>query len=261
MAAKPSELRLRVISALILAAVAFIEVWAGGWFFAVFVSLLALIVFLEWTAIIGLTAFENARMRSAFCILVPLAILVFFGAYALQALIIFAAIAYVSTKSTTGETALWTAFAVLYCGFAAISLVELRNYENGIAWILLLFAIVWGTDIGAYFVGKKLGGPKLAPKISPGKTQSGALGGLLIAALGAVIIAAATGVLNPIQSIFIAAMVSAVSQTGDLFESYLKRRFNVKDSGAIMPGHGGLFDRVDGLMAAAIALFLITKLL
>lgn len=260
MAAKPSELRLRVISALILAALAFVEVWLGGWMFAVFVSLIAFIVFLEWTAIIGLNAFEGARIRAAVIMLLSLIVLVFFGTSAAGAvLIILAALAHVSTKMTTRETANWTAAAVAYCGLAAIALVGLRDIENGIALLLLLFAIVWGTDIGAYFVGRRLGGPKLAPKISPGKTQSGAVGGLLIAMVCAVIVSGLTGVLSPMAAMIVAAIVSGISQAGDLFESYLKRRFGVKDSGSIIPGHGGMFDRVDGLMPAAIALFIIFK--
>ncbi len=260
MAAKPSELRLRVFSALILAALAFVEVWLGGWMFAVFVSLMAFIVFLEWTAIIGLNAFEGARIRAAVIMLLSLIVLVFFGTSAAGAvLIIFAALAHVSTKMTTRETANWTAAAVTYCGLAAIALVGLRDIENGIALLLLLFAIVWGTDIGAYFVGRRLGGPKLAPKISPGKTQSGAVGGLLIAMVCAVIVSGLTGVLSPMAAMIVAAIVSGISQAGDLFESYLKRRFAVKDSGSIIPGHGGMFDRVDGLMPAAIALFIIFK--
>jgi phosphatidate cytidylyltransferase len=262
MSARPSELRLRVISALILATLAFVEVWAGGWLFAVFVSAMAFIVFLEWTAIIGLTAFESARLRAAVCMLLPLIILVMFGtSVAAVVLIVFTVLAHFSTKQTTAETANWTAGAVLYCGLAAIALVGLRDGEQGLALILLLFAIVWGTDIGAYFVGRKLGGPKLAPKISPGKTQSGAIGGLVIAAICATVIAGLTGSISPIAAFFIAIVVSIISQIGDLFESYLKRRFSVKDSGTILPGHGGMFDRVDGLMPAAISLFLIMKLL
>jgi phosphatidate cytidylyltransferase len=256
-----SELRLRVISALVLAVLAFAAVWAGGVVFAVFASIMAFIVFLEWTAIIGLTAFEGARIRAAVNMLLLLAVLNLLGTNAaIISLVLFVVLAHVSTAKTTRQLANWTAFAVFYCGAAAIALVGLRNGQDGIAAILLLFAIVWGTDIGAYFVGRKLGGPKLAPAISPGKTQSGAIGGLLIAITAAVIIAVLTGVLHPIAALLIAAFVSVVSQFGDLFESHLKRRFGVKDSGSIIPGHGGMFDRVDGLMPAAIALFTLQTL-
>ena len=262
MVSMSSELRLRIVSALVLAAVSFGEVWVGGWLFAVFVSAIAFIVFLEWTAIIGLSAFENARLRACFNMFLVLAILVLLGPKAaLAGLILFVVLAHIATASTTQETAYWTSFATLYCGLAAISLVSLRDSEQGISAILLLFGIVWGTDIGAYFVGRKFGGPKLAPAISPGKTQSGAVGGLVVAVVAAVLVAAFTQIINLYAAVFIAAFVSLVSQIGDLFESYLKRRFGVKDSGSIMPGHGGMFDRVDGLMPAAIALFIILKLI
>jgi phosphatidate cytidylyltransferase len=262
MAANASELRLRVMSALVLAALAIGAVWAGGVVFAVFVSIMAFIVFLEWTAIIGLTAFESARIRAAVAILLLVTVLILLGVWAaMVSLVILTALAQVSTARTTQQLANWTAAAVFYCGSAAIALVGLRNGQDGVAAILLLFAIVWGTDIGAYFVGRKLGGPKLAPAISPGKTQSGAIGGLLIATACAGVIAALTGVFDPFTALFVAISVSVVSQIGDLFESYLKRRFGVKDSGNIIPGHGGMFDRVDGLMPAAIVLFLIIKFL
>jgi phosphatidate cytidylyltransferase len=262
MVAKPSELRLRVLSAVVLAALAFGAVWAGGFVFAAFASIMAFVVFLEWTAIIGLTAFEIARFRAAVNMLLLLALLNLFGVIAaMVSLLLFTVLAQVSAAGTTQQLANWTAAAVFYCGAAAIALVGLRNGQGGISAVLLLFAIVWGTDIGAYFVGRKLGGPKLAPKISPGKTQSGAVGGLVVAMVGAAIIAAATGLLSPVTAILIAAFVSIISQMGDLFESYIKRRFKVKDSGSIIPGHGGMFDRVDGLMPAAIALFLLAKFL
>ncbi|NJR13015.1 MAG: phosphatidate cytidylyltransferase [Phyllobacteriaceae bacterium] len=128
---------------------------------------------------------------------------------------------------------------------------------GGLGAVLVLFAIVWGTDIGAYFVGRKIGGPKLAPRISPGKTRSGAVGGIAVAALAAFVVSAITGFGHPAGVFFAAVFVSIVSQLGDLFESFLKRRFHIKDSGWIIPGHGGVFDRVDGLIPAAIAFLVV----
>jgi phosphatidate cytidylyltransferase len=261
MAFAQSELKLRVVSALVLAILAFAALWAGGLVFGLFVSITAFIVFLEWTAIIGLNAFDQIRFRAAALLLVPLLILVLFGTIpAILGVCVCAVAVYLLTLDCTKEAANWTAFATVYCGLAAVSLVNLRNADQGAATILLLFAIVWGTDIGAYFVGRKLGGPKLAPKISPGKTQSGAVGGLLVAAMSALVVAVASAVVNPWFAVVVAVLVSIISQLGDLFESYLKRRFNVKDSGTILPGHGGMFDRVDGLMPAAIALSIIFTL-
>src|SRR5690606_13899764 len=118
-------------------------------------------------------------------------------------------------------------------------------------------AVVWVTDILAYFVGKAVGGPKLAPSISPGKTWSGAIGGAAGGTLAGLIVAQFVPTTAGMAVICVAALaLSVVSQAGDLFESSLKRRFSVKDSGRIIPGHGGVMDRVDGLVAAAFALYL-----
>ena len=258
MAAQRSELSLRVISAVVLAGFAFLAVWAGGIWFALFASFIALLVFLEWTALSGLSAFTAMRERAAVLMIASMLVLTVFGTVAAFIAVSAAGVAaYFLTVQSTKETAIWTSGAIFYCGFFAVALVGLRNGEQGVFAILLLFAIVWSTDIGAYFIGRKFGGPKLAPKISPGKTQSGAIGGLLVAIMAAVILGFVSGAMGPLEAGLVAAFVSAVSQGGDLFESYLKRRFHVKDSGSIIPGHGGVVDRVDGLMPAALVLFLL----
>lgn len=256
MATKASELQLRVASALVLATVAMICIWLGGFAFALFVSLGAFLVFLEWTAIIGLSAFEAKRFQASCLMLAFLAALQFFdGGAAIPTLLLVTAILFFLTYTTTRQTAIWSSGAMLYCGLSAFCLIGLRDGEQGFEAIVLLFAIVWATDIGAYFVGRKIGGPKLAPKISPGKTQSGAVGGVIASMFAAGAIAVLTSVFAPLAAMFGAVWISIVSQSGDLFESYLKRRFGVKDSGSLVPGHGGLFDRVDGLMPAAIVMF------
>ena len=131
----------------------------------------------------------------------------------------------------------------------------------GLLAILFLFAVVWATDIFAYFVGRSLGGPKLAPAISPGKTQSGAIGGTVGGVLAGIALAAFAGLGNLPLLALVALLLSIVSQVGDLFESWVKRRHGVKDSGNIIPGHGGVMDRVDGLVAAAFALYAIGSML
>ncbi len=143
-----------------------------------------------------------------------------------------------------------------YIGFGTVALVWLRAMPaSGLANVLLLLLVVWASDVGAYVAGRTIGGPKLAPAISPGKTRSGAIGGLIAASLvggGAAfwlgLGAGSIGWLLPL-----AASLSAVSQAGDLLESAIKRHFGVKDSGWLIPGHGGVFDRLDGLLAAAPA--------
>ncbi len=150
-----------------------------------------------------------------------------------------------------------SATGLAYAALPAIALSLLRGSDlAGLMAILFLFAVVWATDIFAYFVGRAVGGAKLAPRISPGKTWSGALGGAAAAVLAGALFSPwlAAGAL----SLGLAALVlSAISQVGDLFESAVKRRAGVKDSSHLIPGHGGVMDRVDGLVAAAVALYLI----
>ncbi|HEX7391203.1 MAG TPA: phosphatidate cytidylyltransferase [Acidiphilium sp.] len=137
------------------------------------------------------------------------------------------------------------AAGIVYAGLPAAALLWLRLLPAGLVDVLFLLIVVWATDIGAYAAGRLIGGPKLAPAISPGKTVSGALGGLVIGVLAGIAVARDPAGILP------AALLSVVSQIGDLAESALKRRLGVKDSGRTIPGHGGLFDRLDGVLAAA----------
>ena len=137
----------------------------------------------------------------------------------------------------------------LYIGPAIAALIWLRAQPNGHRWVLLLAAVVWGGDIGAYLIGRLVGGPRLAPAISPGKTWSGAIGGTLIAVLAGM--AAWPERLALVAPV--ALLLSITAQAGDLLESAIKRRFGVKDSGRLIPGHGGLLDRLDGVLTSAPA--------
>jgi phosphatidate cytidylyltransferase len=129
----------------------------------------------------------------------------------------------------------------------------LRSGESGLAAIAVLFAIVWATDTGAYFIGRLIGGPKLWPAISPKKTWAGAVGGLVAGAAVGTGAAMAFGADFTVLTVAVTAVLSISAQAGDLFESWVKRRFGAKDSGRLVPGHGGLMDRVDGLASAAVA--------
>lgn len=150
----------------------------------------------------------------------------------------------------------WRVFGFFYCLLPAISLLWIReragpegigSHFDLLVWV---FVIVWATDIGAYFVGRAIGGRKLAPSISPNKTIAGAVGGLL----GAFALAGAWAWIEqmPVQLLWLALPMSAAAQAGDLFESGLKRRAGIKDSGTWLPGHGGLLDRLDGLVPVAV---------
>ena len=128
-----------------------------------------------------------------------------------------------------------------------------RDMAWGFAAILFLFVIVWLTDTAAYFAGRAIGGPKLMPRASPKKTWSGAIGGSIAGAAGGALLAHQFGAGNVAVVAIVALLLSIVSQAGDLLESAVKRRFNAKDASQLIPGHGGLMDRLDGFVVAAVA--------
>jgi phosphatidate cytidylyltransferase len=156
--------------------------------------------------------------------------------------------------SSENQRAPWLTAGVVYAGAAAFCPIVLRaDVDYGLVAIFFLFAVVWTTDIAAYFVGRIFGGPKLWPAVSPKKTWSGALGGLAGAIIAAFVVASFAA-LSHRAAIVLAVLLSVASQAGDLFESHLKRRFGVKDASHIIPGHGGVMDRLDGfIFAAALA--------
>lgn len=146
-------------------------------------------------------------------------------------------------------------FGVPYIGMAAVSLTWLRS-DPAVGWVNVLFMllVIWASDIGAYLVGRLVGGPKLAPSISPGKTRSGAVGGLVSAALAGLAVASVASQNPPVTRVLIlSALLGVLAQAGDLLESGLKRRVGVKDSGTLIPGHGGVLDRLDAVLSVAPA--------
>jgi phosphatidate cytidylyltransferase len=150
----------------------------------------------------------------------------------------------------------WKLFGFVYCLLPAISLLwireraEFQGIGSGFDLLIWVFLVVWSTDIGAYFAGRAIGGPKLAPSISPNKTIAGLVGGVLAATILAGLWVYAVGL--PAALLSLAAPLAVSAQFGDLFESGLKRRAGVKDSGTWLPGHGGLLDRLDGLVPVAV---------
>lgn len=146
----------------------------------------------------------------------------------------------------------WAAFGAIYVGGPIWALVILRQLDYGEYWVLLAFLIVWATDVGAYFAGRIIGGPKLAKAISPKKTWAGAVGGVILALAVAYAFDGLAGQYGFAGvGLLAAAVASIASQIGDLCESAIKRHFGKKDSGTLIPGHGGLLDRLDGLVFAA----------
>lgn len=178
---------------------------------------------------------------------------VFHGGYYFAVLVAAGATAvfYEWTRLVRGWGPAWYFGGFVYALVAALSLLWIRDRaDNGIALVMWVFIIVWSTDIGAYFTGRAIGGPKLAPSISPNKTWAGFHGGIAAAtALGGLWVYLAG--LSP-AFLVLAPLFSAAAQGGDLFESWMKRRAGVKDSGKLLPGHGGVFDRLDGLLPVAV---------
>lgn len=220
---RTSDLPKRAASAVIMLAGAGLALWAGGWVWSALVVLVALGVFWEWLTLV------RRFVRSSL------------------------------------QLAVWSAAGALYITTAGIALLRARDID--VLPVLALVGAVIATDIGAYFTGRTIGGPKIAPRISPSKTWAGLLGGIAAATLflSAIVwlsfddrsfvptLLALALLLGPLSAI--------VAQAGDFFESWMKRRAGLKDSGHLIPGHGGLFDRVDGLMAVCVVVLPIAMLI
>ncbi len=251
-----SNLQTRILTAVVLGALALLMTALGGLPFRLFSILIGLAMFYEWS---GLTAARQTGFSRAFgwAWLVLTFGFLAFDAPALETIGVLVAGTLVLLVTQWKDGRGWAAGGLLYCGFSAAALALLRGDEQfGVTAITFLFATVWATDIAAYFNGRALGGPKLAPRFSPNKTWSGAVGGVAAAVAGGLFVAALTRGSGGAAIPLLAVALSVVSQAGDLAESWVKRRFGAKDSGALLPGHGGVLDRVDGLVAAAAFLYL-----
>jgi len=255
-ASKTSDLWVRTFSAIVLMPPAIVITYVGGIFFAVGVALLGYLLVMEWC---GITSDRESRVFDrAFGVGLVLALLAAGTGYWIAAVaILIAIVAFAIGARLTGRATNWLVAGVLYSGLACFALLLLRQGETGMQATLLLVTIVWSTDIAAYFVGRTVGGPKLWPAVSPKKTWSGSIGGLVIGASAGVGLVALFGGLVDIRIGIIAIVLSLATQIGDLAESAFKRFFSVKDSGTLIPGHGGVLDRLDGLLLAAIAAILI----
>ena len=258
-----SELAARVISSLALAGLALVSAWYGGIVLAIVWSVAAIAVIWEWLKLIGI----SGGSLVAFWIFGAASILLsafsdtLFGLdnYAMLWPAIIAALVLGVVALLRKHSFVWTAAGPLYAAIVVLAPIWLRGREpDGLVAVLWLFLVVWISDIGAYFVGRRIGGPKLWPAISPKKTWSGLFGGLFFGTLlasGFVLLDRM--VVGPIFiggiGLFILTLgTSLVSELGDLFESAMKRHFGAKDSGQIIPGHGGIMDRLDSFVAAGL---------
>jgi phosphatidate cytidylyltransferase len=254
-----SELRTRVVSSVILVPIALAAEIVGHLPFAALVALVAAIAFWEWTAITKADTPPWPRVAALICLVVGLIGLAVSGT---NWIVLIAAAAVLAVLAGLRQSMFrWIGLGLVYVGVPCAGFIVLRQSQPfGWSAILYILVVVWATDIAAYFGGRALGGPKLWPRVSPKKTWSGALSGLLAAALAGGATVGLTRSGYPLVGCLLAVPLSIAAQAGDLFESALKRRFGVKDSGSIIPGHGGVLDRVDGLFGAATLAWLIAVL-
>jgi phosphatidate cytidylyltransferase len=244
-----SDLKPRLAAAVAMGSLALATAWVGGFIFAVFWWLASLVVLWEWQRLVG--GRRLAERVAAGGLALALAALIALHNSILGALAILVLGAVAVGWLAGRRDGRWAAAGALYAGALAASVVLLRISPSfGLAAILWLFAVVWGTDVAAYFAGRLIGGPRLWPSVSPGKTWSGAIVGAFGGAVLGLLFAGRT---NHLAALFWLGLAAAiVSEFGDLFESALKRRFGVKDSSGLIPGHGGLMDRLDGFVAASV---------
>jgi phosphatidate cytidylyltransferase len=259
-AAVVTELQTRVASAVVLAPVALVALIAGGLPFAALVALVAAIGLWEWT---GIASVKELPLRSAAAGIAAaglMALQLVDRRWALGLLVVPTLLALVA--GLRWRSPRWAGLGLIYVAVPSVGLVLLRQAEAPVGWAAVLFilVVVWATDVAAYFAGRGIGGPKLWPRVSPKKTWSGALGGAAAALVAGGLVVALSGIGSFITGAALAVPLSIAAQAGDLFESAVKRKFGVKDSGTIIPGHGGVLDRVDGLFGAAALAWLLAAL-
>lgn len=252
-----SNLQTRTITAIILGVVTLFVTFLGGTSFTLLAIAIGAAVFHEW---VSLTAARQTRLSLAFgwaWFALTAALLLWDGdALASIGVLLLGVVVLAIFTWKNGKA--WPMAGLLYAGLPSVSLTLLRGDEPfGFTAIIFLFAVVWATDIAAYFTGRAIGGPKLAPRFSPNKTWSGAIGGAVAGIAAGSLVASSLAEPVTFLAPLLALVLSVISQLGDLAESWVKRIFGAKDSGRLLPGHGGFMDRVDGLVAAAVLMYLI----
>ena len=242
-----SDLGTRAIVAIALIGLAAVALWAGGLGFWLVIAASALLMMAEWAGLSGATPRE--KRLAQYALSVPLAIMapgLAAGPGFLALGLVAGAAFFVAAVTRKGQLAA----GVVYSGLPVLALLSLREHPvHGLLYTFWAMALVWACDTGAYFAGRAIGGPKLAPQISPNKTWAGFIGGVALAGVFAALLVVAFGL--PVILAVATPFLAMFAQVGDLFESHLKRCAGVKDSGNLLPGHGGILDRLDGLVAVA----------
>ena len=260
-------LRTRVLVAAVLLPVGLFIIYLGGWVFAAFVALILAIAAWEYSHIFKVSGYQPATSIAIF----GAAALAFGRAWDgfesapwIISLVLLASMTYHLVAFDRGRDKAATDFAVslsaiLYLGWFGAYLVSIRSLPEGFWWILLVLPCVWIADSGAYFIGRAFGRHKLSPRLSPKKTWEGYLGGVVVGTLGAVglvylwrIWAGPAFSISPLQGALLGFLLSTITTLGDLGESMIKRQSGLKDSSNLLPGHGGVFDRIDSWLWAAV---------
>lgn len=248
-----TNLGVRAASATVLIPAAVAAIWYGGWVLLLLVAVSVALLALEWG---GMSA-PGAPIRIAAAVMTAVLAALFvayYGHYRIAWLIAgVGAVATAIVGKSLSERAGDAAYGVVYIAPAVLALWWIRAMPDGISWTIMVFAVTWAADIFAFLVGSAMKGPKLWPRFSPNKTWSGFFGGLVGAMITAVLVSRFTDAkLTLLSAALVGFAGGLATMAGDLWESMLKRRFGVKDSGDLIPGHGGLLDRVDGLMFAIV---------
>jgi phosphatidate cytidylyltransferase len=254
-----SELGRRIASGIVMASIALLATWIGGPIFAALWLAAGIAMAFEWLAITGA---QPRAILAALCAAGLAGMLVAYkldSGWSSELAILALALGAISVVSDSARDRRWALAGFVYAGLVALVPTFVRDRPDlGIVAVLWIFGVVWTTDVAAYFTGRAFGGPKLAPRMSPKKTWSGFLGGLAGATLvGTLVVHMGNrfGAEPQVALVWVAlasAVASVASQIGDLAESALKRRFGAKDSGHLIPGHGGVMDRLDGFAAVAL---------
>ena len=246
------EVGLRMASAVVLAALALGAAVLSPWTFLILVTVASVILAWEWGRLTRGNGFDGTMLISAVSVS-AVAVLVSVGRHDLALFLLAAAFAAIGLiASSSGQTG-WSLAGLAYAALPAFALVWLRSDQSlGAVALLYIFAVAWTTDTASYAAGRLIGGPKLAPRISPKKTWSGFIVGALAPALVGIAFALAIKATSASKLALVSVALALACQMGDLMESWVKRRFGAKDVSHLIPGHGGLLDRIDGLLLAAI---------
>ena len=244
----PSNLRLRMIASVGMIVVASIALYLGGLFFWLLAAVGGMLMLAEWANLHKATPREKQLSLFALFVAISAMAPLAWGPGFFTLGLIAAAFFFIVIVTRRPQLSL----GAFYVGLPVLALLLIRSQQGWVDGLLCAFwalALVWATDIGAFFAGRAIGGPKLAPAISPAKTWAGLIGGVLAASALAVVLHMLAGL--PLRLTLATPVLAVVAQLGDLFESALKRRAGVKDSGNLLPGHGGVLDRLDGVVPVA----------